>query len=57
MKIVDFHMHIGFERSTFENDICLLQLSQNVKANPNIAPAAATNIFSDLLMERTGSDV
>ena len=31
-------MHIGFERSTFENDICLLQLSQNVKANPNIAP-------------------
>ena len=38
MKIVDFHMHIGFERSTFENDICLLQLSQNVKANPNIAP-------------------
>ena len=26
VKIVDFHMHVGFERSTFENDICLLQL-------------------------------
>jgi len=26
VKIVDFHMHAGFVRTTFENDICLLQL-------------------------------
>ena len=39
VRIVDFHMHHGFVHGTFENDICLLQLSENVQSNPNIAPA------------------
>jgi secreted trypsin-like serine protease len=48
VKIVDFHLHAGFERATFVNDICLLQLSGNVQSNPNIAPACLpTDRLSD----------
>lgn len=43
VKIVDFHLHDDFNRNTFENDICLLQLSENIQANPNIAPACLPN--------------
>ncbi|CAG5109935.1 Oidioi.mRNA.OKI2018_I69.chr2.g4403.t1.cds [Oikopleura dioica] len=44
VTIVDFQNHeqfgnVGGHRGAFINDICLLQLSDNVKANANIGPA------------------
>merc|ERR1711935_1014593 len=39
VHVVDFQIHQSYvDDGKFMNDICLLQLSQNVKSTPDVAP-------------------